>query len=585
MSTLSTRFEEVPDDLKYMGSRGITSLIINKEVPALTNPLGSKNKIVVAPGMVTGSNAPTSGRLGVGGKSPLTGGIKKSNAGGRTPHKLARAGIKALIVEGRPSDEDAWYNIVIKHNDAKIVQANEYHNLGAYEVIKKLGEQYENRPGFMGSGIAGQMRLKGAGIWGNDIDNTDPGRYAGRGGLGAVLGSNQVIAIITDDKDGSMVKPVDEEKFKSAAKALGTALREHPVTGVDGGLQNYGVNVLMNIINESGSLPTKNWTTGHYEQGPKISGEAVHELIDLTVEKFGSESKGRYGHGCHPGCTIKCSITVPRAEDGSHHVAPLEYESACLLGSNLMIENLEHIAELNRLCNDLGLDTIETGNALGVAMEAGVIPWGDGLAAIHALAQVKDGTALGRVLGSGAVTTGQVYGVERVAHVKGQSMPAYDPRAIKGIGVTYATGPMGADHVQGYTIAAEILGIKGEVTDPRGTSKAGLSRAFQETTGFIDASGYCLFIAFPILDVDTGFMGMVDTCAAMFGTNWGIDDVARIGRTVLNNELDFNRRAGFTKLDDRLPEFMKTEAIAPHNVVFDVTDEELDEVHYPTTTQ
>jgi aldehyde:ferredoxin oxidoreductase len=354
------------------------------------------------------------------------------------------------------------------------------------------------------------------------------------------------------------------------------------VTGVDGGLANYGPNVLMNIINEAGSLPTKNWTSGYFEGAAKISGEAVHEVIDLAVEKFGSATEAKYKHGCHPGCTIKCSNIVPRMSDGSSIVAPLEYESAFALGSNLTISNLEHVSELNAICNDLGLDTIETGNALGVAMEGGAIPWGDGPAAIAALKGVKEGTPLGRVLGSGAVTTGQVYGVERVAHVKGQSLPAYDPRPIRGIGVTYATGPMGADHTQGYTIAAEILGIKGEVNDPRGGGKAGLSRAFQETTGFIDSSGYCLFIAFAILDVDTGFQGMVDTCAAMLGVNWTVDDVGRIGKIVLKNELEFNRNAGFTKAHDRLPEFFKTEALAPHNVVFDVTDEELDEVHYPT---
>ncbi|MCE7736602.1 MAG: aldehyde ferredoxin oxidoreductase, partial [Candidatus Heimdallarchaeota archaeon] len=199
--------------------------------------------------------------------------------------------------------------------------------------------------------------------------------------------------------------------------------------------------------------------------------------------------------------------------------------------------------------------------------------------AIKALREVGEGTPLGRILGSGALTVGNVFGSTRVAHVKGQSMPAYDPRPIRGIGVTYATNPMGADHTAGYTIAAEILGIKGEVTDPRGVEKAGLSKAFQETTAFLDSSGYCLFTAFAILDVDEGFQGLVDTCAHMTGNNWGVEDVTKYGREILNKEIAFNRAAGLTKADDRLPEFMKTEALPPHNVVFDVTDEELDAVH------
>ncbi len=579
MRDLSVKWEKTPEKWSKLGGRGLTSTIVFEEVPPLAEPLGRHNKLIVAPGIVTGSNAPTSGRLSVGAKSPLTGGIKEANAGGRTPHKLARAGVKALIIEDKPSDNDAWYNIVIRKNDAEIVQANEYHLMGAYKLTKLLWEKYPNKPGIIGSGIAGQLLLKGAGVFGNNIENSDPGRYAGRGGLGAVLGSKKVIAIITDDKEGEVVKAVDEDKFKSASKALREALQGHPVTGKDGGLQNYGTNILMNIINEAGALPTRNWSSGYFEGASKISGEAVHELVDKVKEKFGDEAEGAYAHPCHPGCVIQCSNVVPYEDNGKLHVAPLEYESAWALGANLGIDNLQQVAELNRLCNDLGLDTIETGNALGVAMDAGIIPFGDGEAAIKLLKEVGEGTPLGRIIGSGAVTVGKVYGVTRVAAVKGQSMPAYDPRAIKGIGVTYATGPQGADHTQGYTIAAEILGVKGQVTNPRDINKADLSRAFQETTAFIDSSGYCLFIAFAILDVDEGFKGMVDTVAAMLGENYGVDDVTKLGRNVLNTELEFNRRAGFTKEHDRLPEFMKEEPIAPHNVVWDVPDEELDKVH------
>jgi aldehyde:ferredoxin oxidoreductase len=578
MKNLTAKWENTPDNYKLLGGRGLTSAIIANEVPAKADPLGPNNKLIVAPGMVTGSSAPTSGRLSVGGKSPLTQGIKEANAGGRTPHKLARAGVRALVVENQPSDTDAWYNIIIKQNDAQIVQANEYHGMGAYDLISKLYDKYPNKPGIIGAGIAGQNLLKGAGVFGNNVENTDPGRYAGRGGLGAVLGSKRVIAVITDDTPGELVQPVDRDKFKAGTKALSEALKTHPVTGDDGGLQNYGTNVLMNIINEAGGLPTRNWTSGYFEGAAKISGEAHHERVDLVVAQTNGNTDATYAHACNPGCIIKCSNAVP-FNDNTSMVSAFEYETSWALGANCGIDNIDDVAELNRMCNDYGLDTIETGNAIGVAMDAGVIEFGDAAGAKRLMREIAQNTAQGRIIGNGALTVGNVYGVGRVAHSKGQSLPAYDPRAIKGIGVTYATNPMGGDHTAGYTIAAEILGIKGDVTDPRALEKSDLSRAFQETTAFIDSSGYCLFTAFAILDVDSGFQGMVDSVAAMLGTDYTLNDVAPLGRKILDMEIKFNRMAGLSRESDRLPEFMYTEPIAPHNVTFDVSEEELDKVH------
>ena len=578
MNTLTHKWEKTPDEYKLLAGRGLTSAIVAKEVPGLAEPLGPHNKWIVAPGMVTGSSAPTSGRISVGAKSPLTHGIKEANAGGRSPHKLARSGIKALVLEDMPSDRDTWYNIIIKKNDVQIVQANEFHNKGAYEIIKKVWDKYPNKPGVIGASIAGQNLLSGAGVFGNNVENTDPGRYAGRGGLGAVLGSKNVIAIITDDTPEELIQPVDREKFKAGTKALSEALKTHPVTGDNGGLQNYGTNVLMNIINEAGGLPTRNWTSGHFEDAAKISGEAQHERVDLVVQQTNGKTDATYAHACNPGCIIKCSNAVPFNNNKSM-VSAFEYETSWALGANCGIGNIDDVAELNRMCNDYGLDTIEAGNAIAVAMDAGVIKFGDAKGAKDLLKEVAKNSPQGRIIGNGALSVGQTYGVTRVAHVKGQSMPAYDPRAIKGIGVTYATNPMGGDHTAGYTIAAEILGIKGTVTDKFALEKADLSRAFQETTAFLDSSGYCLFTAFAILDVDSGFQGLVDSVAGMLGTDYTLDDVAPLGRKILDMEINFNRRAGLSKEHDRLPEFMYDEPIAPHNVTFDVSEEELDKVH------
>ena len=592
MKTLEHKYEDIPEDYKTLGGRALTTRIIFDEIDPLCDPLGSDNKIVIAPGLLAGTNAPSSGRLSVGGKSPLTKGIKEANAGGLTAQKLGRLGIKALIIEDLPTG-DNWYNIVVAKDKCKIVDANKYAGMGLYELITKVWEEYPNSPGIIGCGVAGQKQMIGAGIFGNNVENTDPGRYAGRGGLGAVLGSKKVIAIITDDTGTERLQPVNQDLYDTGRKKLRDALNEHAVTGVlekadpetgemkpYGGLKNYGTNVLQNIINEAGALPTRNWTEGRFEGAAKISGEAVHEFIDKVKAKF-PNSPARYDHACHPGCVMRCSNIVPYENTGEHQVGCLEYESVWALGSNCAIDDLYYVAELNRVCNDLGLDTIEAGNTLAVAMEGKVevdgkkLDFGNGALAVELLKKVTTNEPLGKAVGDGALAMGKYAGVTRVAHVKGQSLPAYDPRPIKGIGVTYATGTQGGCHTQGYTIAPEILQIGGK-PDRADVKKAELSRAFQHTTAYIDATGYCLFIAFAILDIESGLNGMVESVNGFLGTEV---DLGKYGAEIIRLEREFNKKAGMTNKDDRLPEFFYKEPLPPHNVVFDVPDEELDKVH------
>lgn len=585
MNDLSVKWEELPDKYETLAGRAFTSTIISEEVDPMCHPLGPNNKIIVSPGLLAGTFAPSSGRLSIGAKSPMTGGIKEANAGGLTATKLGRLGIRGIIIEGQPPEgTEDWYSIIIKKDSCEIKKTNEYANKGLYDLIEQIWKDYPNKPGAIGCGIAGQRLNVGSGVFGNNIENTDPGRYAGRGGLGAVLGSKRIVTMITDDSEGSKPDIKDQELFKNGSKALTTALNAHPVTGKlndeegspYGGLKNYGTNVLMNILNEAGGLPSKNFRSGRFEKAAKISGEAVHELVEKTKKEFGDAAEGKYGHPCHPGCVMACSNAVPYEDTGKMHVSPLEYESAWSLGTNLQIGELEDVAELNRLCNDLGLDTIETGNTIAMFMEAGIIDFGDGKAAVKLLKEAYDNKSVtGRLICSGALLAGKVLGVSRIPVVKGQSLPAYDPRPIRGIGVTYATSPMGADHTAGYTIAAEILGVKGEVNDPRGLEKADLSRAFQATTAYIDSVGYCVFIAFCILDDDSGMQGMQDTVNGFLGKEI---DIGEYGTAVLEKELAFNRRAGFTKEDDRLPEFFYNDPCPPHDVTFDVKDEEVDKV-------
>ncbi|KKL57904.1 hypothetical protein LCGC14_2230770, partial [marine sediment metagenome] len=242
------------------------------------------------------------------------------------------------------------------------------------------------------------------------------------------------------------------------------------------------------------------------------------------------------------------------------------------------IDDLDKIAILDRMDDEFGLDTIEMGATIAVAMEAGILEFGDADGAIKLVEEVGNGTPLGRILGGGAAATGKAYGVVRVPVVKGQAIPAYDPRAVQGVGVTYATSPQGADHTAGYAVATNVLKVGGDVDPLKPEGQIELSRNLQIATAAIDSTGMCLFIAFAILDQPETFQAMLDIIGGINGTEFTGDDVTTIGKNVLSMERDFNARAGFTKHHDRLPKFFSEEKLAPHNVTFAVNDEALDEV-------
>jgi aldehyde:ferredoxin oxidoreductase len=352
---------------------------------------------------------------------------------------------------------------------------------------------------------------------------------------------------------------------------LADAIRSHDVTKPKGGLNSFGTAVLINIMNEAGGLPTRNFTSGRFEGAAQIAGEAIFEG---NKKRLGKEL---YNHACSPGCIIQCSNTW-HDESGKEIASCVEYESDWSLGANCGIDNLDDIAKMVYLCNAYGLDTIEMGTTIAVAMEAGLAQFGDGKKAIQLIEEIGKGTPLGRILASGTETAAKTLGVLRSPTVKGQSMPAYEPRAVKGIGITYATTTMGADHTAGYTIGPEILGVSGKVDPLSAEGKADLSRGFQATTAFIDSTGHCLFIAFAVLDIPSGFEGVMDEVNGVMGTHYAVEDAAALGAEILRKERAFNEAAGFTKMHDRLPEFMKYEPLPPHNLVFDVPDETLDEV-------
>ncbi|MDD5203922.1 MAG: aldehyde ferredoxin oxidoreductase C-terminal domain-containing protein [Desulfobacterales bacterium] len=548
-----------------LGGRAMTSSIVSKEVDPLCHALGENNKLVISPGLLSGSTAAMSGRLSVGCKSPLTGGIKEANAGGQPSQMLARLGYAAIVLEGKPKD-DTLYKVLINKDGAKIVPDNSLRMLGNYDLVEKLKKELGDKISVISIGQAGEMKLTAASIACTDME-LRPTRHAGRGGVGAVMGSKGVKAIVIDDAGMKMRSPKDPEAFKDATKRWVDGLKKHPVTGQ--GLPSYGTNVLTNVINEAGGYPTHNFMWGRFVGSSKISGETQAQT---EIDRGGSAT-----HGCHRGCVIRCSGTF-MDKDGHYITKQPEYETVWAHGGNCGIDDLDSIAMLDRLDDDYGLDTIEMGATIGVAMEAGLAKFGDAQAAINLVKEVGKGTPLGRILGSGAGTTGKVYGVERVPVVKNQALPAYDPRAVQGMGVTYATSTMGADHTAGYAVATNILGVGGKLDPLKPEGQVELSRNLQIATAAIDSTGMCLFIAFAIMDQPETFQALIDCINSFYGLKLTGDDVTALGKSVLQKERKFNLAAGLGPEQDRLPEFFTKEAVSPHNITFQVKDEDLDKV-------
>ena len=557
--------KEPPGKYAGMGGRALTSMVVSTEVPPQCHPLSADNKLVFAPGLLSGTAASISGRLSVGCKSPLTGGIKESNSGGQAAQVLAKLGYAAIILEGKP-EGDELYKIFITADDVKVEVDNSLKMLANYYLVEKMQNEFGEKIACMSIGPAGEMKLGAATVACTDMEGR-PTRHAGRGGVGAVMGAKGVKVIVLDSSNVKMRPPKDPEKFKAANKTFVQGIRGHSVTGE--ALPAFGTNVLTNIINEAGAFPTNNFKQGQFEGASKISGEAEAEL---EIARGGKAT-----HGCHRGCVIECS-GIFNDENGSYVTKQPEYETVWAHGANCGIDDLDTIARLDYLDDNYGLDTIEMGATIAVAMEAGLAEFGDADAAINMIEEVGEGTSLGRILGSGATVTARVFGVERAPVVKGQAMPAYDPRAIKGIGVTYATSPMGADHTAGYAVATNILKVGGDV-DPLATEgQVELSRNLQIATAAVDSTGMCIFIAFAVLDQPETFQALIDMLNAFYGLSLDADGVAELGKTVLRMERQFNKEAGFTSIHDRLPAYFNSEKLPPHNVTFAVEDEALDEV-------
>lgn len=548
--------EAAPVSWQHLGGRGLVARILVDEVPATCEPLGSYNKLIFTPGLLVGHMLSSCDRISVGGKSPLTGGVKEANAGGTTGLQMAFLGIKALILEDKPNN-DSWWVLHLSLNGARFDRAEDLIGLGVYETAENLLGRYGDKVAIALIGQGGELGLATAGIQNLDKEGV-PSRIAARGGLGALMGSKRIKAVIFDAQGAQKPPVAHPEEYKLAQKTYTKVLMEHPQTVI---YRDYGTAAMARMCNTFGALPTRNFSVGQFEGMEKISGEFMREVI------LQRDGEGKPTHACMPGCTIRCSNDYAD-DNGKTIVSPLEYETIGLMGSNLGIDDLDTIANLNYFVNDLGLDSIEIGAALGVAAEAGLMEWGDGKRAMELLEEIKNNSPLGRILGSGATMTGRILGIAHVPAVKGQAMSAYEPRAIKGTGVTYATSPQGADHTSGLTIRAKV-----DHLDPKG--QAALSRTAQINMAGYDTLGACIFAGF-------GFAVAPETIRDLLNARYdwqvGADILQVLGRESLKLEREFNRLAGFTSTHDRLPEWMTKEPLAPLNPVFDVPEEDLDGV-------
>ena len=541
MTQQTATIEAFPENWRLLGGRGLSARILLEECDPSCDPLGPDNVLVLAPGVLSGTAAPTSGRISIGGKSPLTGGIKEANAGGNPGQDLMKLGFRVVVVTGQPADPERRYALEIGADGAAVVCADEHKGKWNYALIEDLAKSYSETASFISIGPAGEMRLAGASVACTDQEKArNPARHAGRGGLGAVMGSKGLKYVSIDAGKRPARKPVNRKEFGAICKKYTKYYLAGPAKEP---FPKWGTSVGCVEADALYTFPYKNRVEGRSPDVETLDGMRI-------VESF--EERGGGMHNCMTGCIVRCSNVV-HDKDGNYKTSALEFETLTLLGANCGIPNWEDVADLDRLCDEIGLDTIETGAAIAVYMDSGGMEFGDAEGAKRILREIADGTELGRAIGNGAASIGRKRKHHRVPVVKGQAMPAWDPRPLKASGITYCTSAMGADHTAGLIV---------EPGQPQ-EEMAEASQRAQIVNAVVDSSGFCSFMMINLDDV-RGFYG------EYFGEEMTRERIADMGWQILQDEWEFNRRAGFGPGDDVMPDCMKQDAIGPAKLVWDV---------------
>src|SRR5512133_1611713 len=537
----------------YVGPRGLASKCLVEEVDPKVDPLSPGNKLIWSTGPLTGTMASTGGRYTVVTKGPLTNAIACSNSGGYFGAELKMAGWDMVIFEGKSPKPVYLY---INDDTAELRDASGLWGKTVWQTEEMLKKSLQDPLVRVSSiGRAGENQVLYASIV-NDLH-----RAAGRSGVGAVAGSKNLKAIAVRGTKG-VGNIRDPIAFMKAVKEKKKILADNAVTGQ--GLPAFGTQVLMNVINEIGALPTRNHKDVQFEGAKDISAEAM-----ATPRKTDGKKHLVTNQACF-GCTIACG-RISKLDEGHFTVANkpqyrganggLEYEAAWALGAANGVNDLEALQYANMLCNEEGIDPISFGTTVGAVMELydmGVLtkeqigieaPFGSAQALAFLTEETVYGRGFGVEIGQGSKRLTAKYGQPDLSMTsKGQEFPAYDGRAIQGIGLAYATSNRGGCHLRGYTIASEVLGIPVKTDPLEHEGKPELVKAFQDATAAFDSSGLCIFTTFA-----WGLQDLAPQISAACGEAYTTEELEKIGERIWNMERDFNNRAGFTKADDSLP--------------------------------
>jgi aldehyde:ferredoxin oxidoreductase len=546
---------------EYLGSRGLASKYLTSEIDPKVDPLSPDNKLIWATGPLTGTMASTGGRYTVVTKGPLTGAIACSNSGGYWGAELKMAGWDMVIFEGKSAKPVYLY---VNDDTAELRDAAHLWGKTVWqteEMLKKAHQDPQLRISSIGA--AGENKVMFACIV-NDLH-----RAAGRSGVGAVAGSKNLKAIAVRGTKG-VGNLADAKGFMQITAAKKKVLADHAVTGQ--GLPTYGTQVLMNVINEVGALPTRNHRDSQFEGAKDISAEA------MATPRASDGKKHLVTNQACFGCTIACG-RISKMDQGHFSVSNkpeywgasggLEYEAAWALGAANGVNDLEALQYANLMCNEHGMDPISFGATVGAVMELyemGVLkkeqlgieaPFGSAKALVHFAEITGKGEGFGKEIGLGSKRLTAKYGHPDLSmSVKGQEFPAYDGRGIQGMSLTYATSNRGACHLRSYTVASEILGIPVKTDPLAAEGKPELVKAFQDATAAFDSAGICIFTSFAWTLED-----VAPQVAAACGKEFTTDELGKIGERIWNMERDFNNKAGFTAKDDTLPKRLLTEAV------------------------
>jgi len=549
LSTQTIKLEDLnmDDAKKYIGGRGLGSKILYDEIDPKIDALSEDNKLIFMTGPMTGTYASCAGRFNVVAKAPLTGTIGAANSGGHFGPELKFAGYDGIIFEGK-SDKPVY--LYINDDSIELKDASHLWGKNVFETTDTLLEETEENARVACIGPAGEKQV----LFSNIMNDKD--RAAGRSGLGAVMGSKNLKAVVA--KGSNSIGVADNIAFQKSVLDARNKIRKDPISGIGGGLATYGTQVLVNILNEAHSFPTRNFQDTVFEGAENISGEYLKDNYLIRNK------------ACFA-CNIGCGRVI-KIPDGKYKgiVAGPEYEAGWSFGASCGVDDMNAIDKANHVCNMYGMDPITMGATIACAMELyekGYITkddlgekelkFGDADSILEWTEKTAVRDGFGDILALGSYRMAEKYGHPELSMtVKKQEMPAYDGRAIQGMGLSYATSNRGGCHVRGYLTSPEILGVP-EKTDPLATEgKANLLKIFQDLTGLVDSSDICLFTTFAL--------GLPEISAMLRGTtglNYSDEDMLKIGERIWNLERMFNLEAGLSKADDTLPPRLLNEPV------------------------